>query len=61
MTSGPPEVITKLTEVRKPPLTTEEPEGKLESKTVEKTPKPAPITTIYTIYERYRESLTAKA
>jgi hypothetical protein len=57
VTSGPPEAITKVTEVRKPPLTTEEPEGKLESKTIEKAPKPAPIITIYTIYERYRKSL----
>jgi hypothetical protein len=61
MTSGPAEVITKLTEVRKPPLTKEEPEGKLESNTIEKIPKPAPITTIYTIYERYRKCLAENA
>jgi len=49
--------VTKVTEIRKPPLTTAEPQGKLESMTIEKTPKPAPLTTIYKIYERYRKSL----
>jgi hypothetical protein len=56
-TTSTEDVVTKVTEVRKPPLTTAEPEGKLESKTIEKTPKPAPIATIYTIYERYRKTL----
>src|SRR5205823_7299489 len=42
----------KETEIRKPPITTGEPEGKLESKTIEKTAK-ASTSTIYEIYKGF--------
>jgi hypothetical protein len=58
--SPTPEVVTKVTEVRKPP-TKEEPKGELEKTTIEKSPKPVPTTTIYAIYEFYRKSLVDNA